>query len=100
MRYVNWSRTQILIVCLNEAATQRWRYLKIKITVSIKAGNNVQKWERVQMQLGFLWRKRFNGEKLNMLNILRAMVWKDVNVILNTSRYSWKDLVRSQTGTV
>lgn len=45
--------------------------------------------------------KRFNDEKLNMLNILKAMVRKDVNVIINTSReIRGKMLVQSQTGIV
>lgn len=61
----------------------------------------IQKWEKVQMQQGFLLRDVFNGEKFNMLNILKAMVWKDVNVILNTSReIRGKMLVQSQTGIV
>jgi len=49
----------------------------------------------------FFVEKRFNDEKLNMLNILKAMVRKDVNVILNTSReIRGKMLVQSQTGIV
>lgn len=46
----------------------------------------VQKWGRVAIAAWISAEKRFNGEKLNMLNILKAMIWKDVNVILNTSR--------------
>lgn len=83
MGYVNCSRTQILIACLNEAAMKRLRYLKTKIAVTI----NIR--TKVEMSANAAWilaEKRFNGEKLNMLNILKAMVWKDVNVILNTSR--------------
>lgn len=46
----------------------------------------IQKWERVAIAAWISVEKRFNGDNLNMLNILKAMVRKDVNVILNTSR--------------